>query len=212
MAERKLIIGVAGGTGSGKTTVARGIQKILGPQHVLVLTQDSYYKDRSDLTMDERQQINYDHPEAIDSALLVEHLHELAHGRAIPEPQYDFHTHLRLPETQEVEPRNVVICEGILILAIPEVRDLCGIKIFVQTDDDIRFIRRLKRDINQRGRSVESVIQQYVDLVRPMHEAFVEPSRRYADLILPEGGKNEVALDIIAARIRHELISHGVDL
>lgn len=205
MTERKLIIGVAGGTGSGKTTVAKGIQRLLGESHVLVLTQDSYYKDRSHVPLEKRMDENFDHPDAMDVPLLVEQLSKLSAGEPIDEPIYDFVHHVREPQIRQVLPREVIICEGILILAIPEIRELCGIKLFVHTDDDIRFIRRMKRDINERGRSLESVIEQYVNQVRPMHEAFVEPSRRYADLIVPEGGKNTVALDVIAARIRDQL-------
>ncbi|HPM78585.1 MAG TPA: uridine kinase [bacterium] len=209
MSERKLIIGISGGTGSGKTSVARGLQRQLGAEHVIVVYQDSYYRDRSDLTTDERALINYDHPDAIDTQLLCEQLQSLSRGEAIEEPIYDFVTHLRQSHTRLIEPRDVIICEGILILAIPEIRDLCDIKIFVQTDDDIRFIRRLRRDIRDRGRSVDSVIEQYINQVRPMHSAFVEPSRRFADLIVPEGGKNAVALGVIAARIRDELHRRG---
>ena len=212
MSDRKLVIGISGGTGSGKTSVARGLQRQLGPEHVVVVYQDSYYCDRSDLTLEERSRINYDHPDAIDTQLLSEHLNGLARSEAIEEPLYDFVTHLRQSHTRLIEPRDVIICEGILILAMPEIRELCDIKIFVQTDDDIRFIRRLRRDIRDRGRSVDSVIDQYIKQVRPMHSTFVEPSRRYADLIIPEGGKNAVALGVIAARIRDDLHHRGATL
>jgi uridine kinase len=209
MPDRRLIIGVAGGAGSGKTTVAKGIVRLLGAEHVTSITEDSYYKNFSQLTPEERTHINFDHPDAIDAPLLVDHLRRLGDGQAIDEPVYDFVTHLRQAETRRVEPRDVVICEGILILALAEVRELCAIKVFVHTDDDLRFIRRLRRDIRDRGRSVESVIEQYIQQVRPMHEAFVEPSRRYADIIVPEGGHNTVALDLIAARVRDELRRRG---
>ncbi len=212
MSERRLIIGVAGGTGSGKTTVAKGIVRLLGSDNVALLNQDSYYKNLGHLSPEERTAINFDHPDALDVALLAEHLSALAEGRPIDEPIYDFVTHMRKAETRRIEPRDVIICEGILILALPEVRELFNIKLFVQTDDDLRFIRRLKRDLRDRGRSLDSVIDQYVKQVRPMHEAFVEPSRRFADLIVPEGGHNAVALDLIAARVRDELRRRGVQI
>lgn len=178
----------------------------------MLVYQDSYYCDRSDLTLEKRSLINYDHPDAIDIKLLDEHLTGLSRGEAIEEPIYDFVTHLRQSHTHLIEPRDIIICEGILILAMPEIRELCDIKIFVQTDDDIRFIRRLRRDIRDRGRSVDSVIEQYINQVRPMHSAFVEPSRRYADLIIPEGGENAVALEVIAAHIRDDLRRRGAYL
>jgi uridine kinase len=210
MSDRRLIIGVAGGTGSGKTTVAKGIVRLLGAEHVALIAQDSYYKNLGHLTAEDRARFNFDHPDAVDVPLLVEHLRQLAEGRPINEPVYDFVTHVRRPETRRVEPRDVVICEGILILALPEVREVCAIKLFVHTDDDLRFIRRLTRDLRERGRTLEAVIDQYLHQVRPMHEAFVEPSRRYADLIVPEGGHNKVAIDMIAARVRDELRGRGV--
>jgi len=205
MSTHRLMIGVAGGTGSGKTSVAKGLQKLLAPEKVVVLNQDSYYQDRGDRAPEERAQINYDHPDALDLPLLVNHLKALAAGTAIEEPTYDFVNHVRQSGTRHIEAGDVIICEGILVLALPEIRDLFAIKLFVHTDDDLRLIRRLRRDISIRGRTLESVIDQYINQVRPMHEAFVEPSRRYADLIVPEGGRNAVALDVIAAHIRYHL-------
>jgi uridine kinase len=196
------IIGIAGGTASGKTTIAKKIYELsqsLGS--VVVIRMDDYYKELSHLSLEERKQINYDHPSSYDSDLLVEHLKLLKKGIAIDRPTYDFVTHNRSSEVQRIEPVNVIIVEGIMLFAIPELRAIFDIKLFVQTPDDLRFIRRLKRDINERGRSIDSVINQYLNTVRPMHLDFVEPSKQFADLIIPEGGENRVAIDIIAVKI-----------
>ena len=197
-----MIIGIAGGTGSGKTTVARAIYDRVGRDRIEWISHDSYYRNFEGLTPEQRHNINFDHPDALETELLVRHLDVLAKGAAIEVPVYDFTTHARkLDQTQRVEPRKVIIVEGILVLAEPELRKRIDIKLFVDTPPDIRFVRRLMRDISARGRSVESVIEQYVTTVRPMHEEFVEPSKRYADLIIPEGGENLVAIDAIIARV-----------
>jgi uridine kinase len=196
-----VIIGVAGGTGSGKTTVARTLAAALGSDDVVVIQHDSYYRDRSPLPFEERQAINYDHPESLETSLLVSHLHQLIAGRAVEVPVYDFSTHSRRPETWRAEPRRVIVVEGILIFVDRELRDLFDCRLFVDTDDDVRFIRRLERDVAERGRTMRSVIQQYLESVKPMHLEFVEPSKRYADLIIPEGGRNAIAVDVILAKI-----------
>ncbi|OJV99898.1 MAG: uridine kinase [Chloroflexi bacterium 54-19] len=192
--EGPLIIGVAGGSGSGKTTVAQHIVDNIGPEQVALLEHDSYYKDQSNLSPQERLSVNYDHPDSLDNALLVRHLQELKAGRAVEVPTYDFKLYSRTPETIRVEPKPVIVVEGILIYVDPRLRKLMNLKIFVDTDADLRFIRRLQRDIVQRGRTVESVVEQYLQTVRLMHLEFVEPSKRYADLIIPEGGYEVPAL------------------
>lgn len=197
-----VVIGVAGGTGSGKTTVAREILKRAGTKQISLIQHDAYYKDLSDLPLAQRAMFNFDHPDALDNELLITHLKELKAGRAIEMPVYDFKTHTRTKEVQRVEPSRVILVEGILIFADKQLRDLMDVKIYVDTDPDIRFIRRLQRDIAERGRTMESVIHQYLTTVRPMHQEFVEPSKRYADVIIPEGGFNEVAMEMVAARIR----------
>ena len=202
---RPVVIGIAGGTGSGKTTVAEAIVRRIGPEYIALIQQDSYYKDQSHLTMEERAQINYDHPDSLDTDLLIQHLKELLNGRPVEVPIYDFTTYTRTPYTRRVEPRPVILVEGILVFVEKALRDLFDIKIYVDADPDIRFIRRLQRDIAERGRTMESVIRQYLSTVRPMHLEFVEPSKRYADIIIPEGGFNTVALDMIVARIRSML-------
>ncbi|HBP25368.1 MAG TPA: uridine kinase [Acholeplasmatales bacterium] len=196
------IIGIAGGTASGKTTVARKIYQMsqsLGS--VVVIKLDDYYNENSHLTIEQRRIINYDHPSSYDSQLLIKHLKRLRSGQSIDKPTYDFVEHNRAKATERIDPADVIIVEGIMIFAIPELRKLFDIKLYVHTPDDVRFIRRLTRDINERGRSVDSVINQYLTTVRPMHLEYVEPSRVYADLIIPEGGQNEVAIDIIATKI-----------
>jgi uridine kinase len=198
---KPVIIGIAGGTGSGKTSLARSIYDAIGRDKIEWISHDSYYRPFDTLTKEERRQINFDHPDTLETELLVRHLDVLAKGASIEVPKYDFATDSRKEETQRVEPRRVVIVEGILVLAEAELRKRIDIKLFVDTPADIRFVRRLRRDIEERGRSVESVIEQYVTRVRPMHEEFVEPSKRYADLIIPEGGENRVALDAIVARV-----------
>ena len=201
-----IVIGIAGGTGSGKTTVARSIYDRVGSDRIEWISHDSYYRNFEGHTPEQRHNINFDHPDALETELLVRHLDVLVKGSAIEVPVYDFTTHSRkLSETQRVEPRKVVIVEGILVLAEPELRKRIDIKLFVDTPADIRFMRRLMRDIQTRGRSLESVVHQYMTTVRPMHEEFVEPSKRYADLIIPEGGENQVALDAIIARVEHLL-------
>jgi uridine kinase len=197
-----VVIGVAGGTGSGKTTVARAILKRAGTNQISLIQHDAYYKDLGDLPQAQRAIRNFDHPDALDNALLIAHLKELKAGRPIQMPIYDFTTHTRTGRTHKVEPSRVILVEGILIFADEILRQLMDAKIYVDTQADIRFIRRLQRDIAERGRTMESVVHQYLATVRPMHEQFVEPSKRYADIIIPEGGFNEVAMDLIAARIK----------
>jgi uridine kinase len=197
-----VIIGVAGGTGSGKTTVANRILDRVGAQHIAYIPHDAYYKDLSHLSQDERAKVNFDHPDSLESSLLIEHLQQLREGRAVEIPVYDFTTHSRTSRTEHVEPARIILVEGILIFVEPELRDTFDVKLFIDTDADIRLIRRLRRDINERGRTFDSVIQQYLKTVRPMHLEFVEPSKRYADVIIPEGGFNEVAIEMVAARVR----------
>lgn len=199
---KPLVIGIAGGTGSGKTTVVRAILNALDVSRVSLLEQDSYYKDQKHLSFEERLKTNYDHPFAFDSDLLVEHLEELLAGRPVKKPVYSFITYTRTDETVTVEPTDVIIVEGILILEDKRLRDLMDIKVYVDTDADVRFIRRLVRDIRERGRTVESVISQYLEVVRPMHQQFVEPTKRYADIIIPEGGMNKVAVDVLVVKIK----------
>lgn len=199
---KPILIGIAGGTGSGKSTVAKEVYRCLPEDSIAVIEQDSYYKDQSNLSFDERIKTNYDHPDAFDTKLLLEHLEMLQEGKAIDKPIYDFENHNRKKETIRVEPKNIIIIEGILILAEAELRDKFNIKIFVDTDADVRIIRRIQRDIKERGRTIDSVIEQYINVVRPMHLQFVEPTKRYADIIIPEGGYNKVAIDIMNARVR----------
>ncbi|MEO6221626.1 MAG: uridine kinase [Vicinamibacterales bacterium] len=199
---RPFVIGVAGGTGSGKTTVVRRIMEVLGETDVTVLAHDRYYRDHPDLRLEERGGLNYDHPNSLDTDLLVQHLRALRDGRTAELPIYDFTRHVRKSDTMPVHPAPAIIVEGILIFADPALRSLMDVKVFVDTDSDIRFIRRLQRDIAERGRTVPSVIEQYLSTVRPMHEEFVEPSKRHADLIVPEGGHNQVAVDMLLTLIR----------
>ena len=197
-----MIIGISGGTGSGKTTVAQKIIAPVGPDNVVYLQQDSYYRNLGDMPLDLRHRVNYDHPDAFDTELLINHLGALRAGEGIEQPVYDYPTHSRKSETIHVQPRPVIIVEGILVFVNPEMRGLMDMKIFVDTDADIRFIRRLDRDVHERGRTVESVINQYTTTVRPMHLQFVEPSKRYADIIIPEGGFNDVGIDLITGKIK----------
>ena len=199
------LIGLAGGTGSGKTTVANAIVKRVGEERIAILSHDSYYRDFVDLPKDILDRQNFDHPDSLESELLVRHLKALKQGMVVETPIYDFKVHRRAAESRRVEPRKVILVDGILIFAEAELRKLFDVKIYVDTDADIRLIRRLKRDIAERGRSVESVVSQYESTVRPMHMEFVEPSKRYADLIIPEGGENTVALDFLFARLRELL-------
>jgi uridine kinase len=200
-----VIIGIAGGTGSGKTTVARAIYDRVGSDRIEWISHDSYYRNFDALSPEDRARINFDHPDSLESELLTRHLDVLSKGSSVDVPVYDFATHARKTETQRVEPRKVIIVEGILVLAEPELRKRINIKLFVDTPADIRFVRRLTRDIESRGRSLQSVVQQYMTTVRPMHEEFVEPSKRHADLIIPEGGENQVAIDAIIARVERLL-------
>ena len=197
-----VIIGVAGGTGSGKTTVAKEILRRAGTPRIAFLQHDAYYKDLGNLPLAQRAMQNFDHPDALDNALLIAHLQALKASQPVEIPVYDFTTHTRTVETRRIEPQPVILLEGILLFADEAVRKLMDVKIYVDTDSDIRFIRRLERDIKERGRTTESVVRQYLSTVRPMHLEFVEPSKRHADVIIPEGGFNEVAMDMIAARIR----------
>ena len=201
-----LVIGIAGGTGSGKTTIANYILETVGPENIAFLPHDAYYRDLGDLTPDERAKVNFDHPDSLETELLIQHIQQLKAGQPIELPSYDFKTHTRTDETATIEPQAILLIEGILIFAEPELRKLFDIKIYVDTDADIRFIRRLNRDITERGRTTQSVINQYLETVRPMHLEFVEPSKRYASLIIPEGGYNQVALDMIVARIESMLL------
>ena len=196
------VIGVAGGSGSGKTTVVRRIVDSLGPEQVTLLDHDRYYRDRNDLRLEERAALNYDHPDALETDLLVQHVRELKAGRTVDVPQYDFTRHARLSETETFQPRRALIVEGILVFTDAALRDLMDIKVFVDTDSDTRFIRRLQRDVAERGRTMESVIDQYQSTVKPMHLEFVEPSKRYADVIIPLGGHNTVAVDLLLTMLR----------
>lgn len=197
-----MIIGVAGGSGSGKTTVVRRIVESLGSDQVTVLDHDRYYRERSDLRLEERAALNYDHPDSLESDLMVRHVRELKAGRSIQAPRYDFARYNRLADTDTLEPRRAIIVEGILIFTDAALRELMDIKVFVDTDSDTRFIRRLQRDVADRGRSMDSVIDQYQATVKPMHLEFVEPSKRYADIIIPTGGHNAVAVDLLLSLIR----------
>jgi len=197
-----MIIGISGGTGSGKTTVAQKIISSVGSDNVVYLQQDSYYRNLGDMPLDLRHRVNFDHPDAFDTELLINHLEALRAGEPIAQPIYDYPTHSRRAETLRVEARPVIIIEGILAFVNSQLRALMDLRIFVDTDADIRFIRRLDRDVHERGRSVESVMAQYQTTVRPMHLQFVEPSKRYADIIIPEGGHNDVGIDLITGKIR----------
>ncbi|MFK3938485.1 uridine kinase [Alkalihalobacillus sp. NPDC078783] len=202
MNHKPIIIGVAGGTGSGKTTVAKEIFRQFNEQSIVLIEQDAYYKDQSHLSMEERLQTNYDHPLAFDNELLLHQLEQLTNQKAVQKPIYDYANHTRSDEMIPIEPKDVIILEGILILEDEKLRNMMDIKLFVDTDADIRIIRRLSRDIKDRGRSIDSVIDQYTNVVRPMHLQFIEPTKRYADLIVPEGGQNKVAIDLMVTKIR----------
>ncbi|MFN2406077.1 MAG: uridine kinase [Pyrinomonadaceae bacterium] len=202
-----LIIGISGGTGSGKTTVANRILESVSADEVVFIQQDSYYRNINDLPLDYRNIANFDHPDALDNDLLVNHVRRLKAGEAVELPVYDFKTSTRMNDTRHVESKPIVIVEGILIFADPRLLEQMDIKVFVDTPDDVRFIRRLRRDLAERGRTVESVIEQYIATVRPMHMQFVEPSKRHADVIIPEGGHNLVSIDLLSGKIRERLAS-----
>ncbi len=204
MDEHILTIGIAGGTGSGKTTLMKNLVSRFG-EDVTVISHDNYYRCRDDLTYEERCGINYDEPAAFETELMVEHLSKLRKGQTISCPVYDFTVHNRSQETLTIVPKRVIIVEGILIFADPGLRELMDIKIFVDTDTDVRLCRRIKRDVNKRGRTLESVLTQYLDTVKPMHEMYVEPSKKFANLVVPEGGKNYIALDMIMTRIQRHI-------
>ena len=199
---KPVIIGVTGGSGSGKTTVSRAIFEQLHGHSLLMLQEDSYYNDQSDMPFEERIKTNYDHPNAFDTELLVKQLKDLLDWKTIEKPIYDYTEHTRSSEVEKVEPKEVIILEGILVLNDPALRDLMDIKIFVDTDDDIRIIRRIQRDIEERGRSLQSVIDQYKSTVKPMYHQFIESTKRYADIIVPEGGENQVAIDLLVTKVR----------
>jgi uridine kinase len=200
-----LFIGIAGGTGSGKSTVARRIVEGLPADSVSIIDHDSYYRDHADLDAESRARLNYDHPDSLDNDLLVAHLEELRAARAVDVPVYDFKTHSRMAERRHLEPTRIIVVEGILVFVEERVRRLLDVKIFVDTDADIRVFRRIRRDIEQRGRTFQSIREQYYQTVRPMHLQFVEPSKRWADLIVPEGGENHIAVDLILGKLRHVL-------
>jgi len=202
MSEKPVVIGVAGGTGSGKTTVTRSIFQQFTDKTILMMEQDYYYKDQSHLPFEERLKTNYDHPLAFDNDLLMEHIQRLLKRESIEKPVYDYKLHTRSDEVIPTESKDVIILEGIMVLEDERLRDLMDIKVFVDTDADVRIIRRLLRDINERGRTIDSVIDQYINVVRPMHLQFVEPTKRYADIIIPEGGQNHVAIDLMTTKIK----------
>jgi uridine kinase len=204
-----LVVGIAGGTGSGKTTVAKTIAGALPNGGVAMIEYDAYYRDRPGLSFEERAALNFDHPDALEAELLVDHLSTLKESRGVDVPVYDFKTHRRKEQSRRVEPAKVVIVEGILVFVDPRVREQLDMKIFVDTDPDIRVFRRIRRDMEQRGRTFESIREQYYKTVRPMHLQFVEPSKRWADLIIPEGGNNKVALDLIVSKLERVLAERG---
>lgn len=199
--EKIHFIGVTGGSGSGKSTVARNVLESVGPEVVTYIQQDSYYRDLGHLPFEVRTQLNFDHPEAFDNALFLSHLQAMQRGEPIEKPLYDFKTYTRVG-TEKVLPRQVILVEGILVLGEQDIRNMLDIKIFVDTDPDIRIIRRLRRDVIERGRSLEKVLSQYVDTVRPMHQQFIEPTKRFADIVIPEGGNNKVAMDMLITNIQ----------
>ncbi|AYC29701.1 uridine kinase [Paenisporosarcina cavernae] len=208
--KKPVVIGIAGGSGSGKTSVTNAIYEVYKEKAVVVIEQDYYYKDQSHLEFEERLQTNYDHPLAFDNELLIEHLHQLLERQAIEKPVYDYAVHTRSSKTIHIEPQDVIILEGILVLEDEKLRELMDIKLFVDTDADLRIIRRILRDINERGRSIDSVVEQYLTVVRPMHNQFIEPTKRYADIIIPEGGQNQVAIDLMVTKIKTILESDNI--
>lgn len=208
---RPVIIGLAGGSGSGKSTILRRLLEELGPERVSVLEHDAYYRDLDDIPFEDRLRINYDHPDSLETSLLVQHVEHLLEGRAVDKPIYDFTRHTRSSSTVRIDPTPIIIVEGILVLAEPELTKRMDIRLFVDTDDDIRLMRRIRRDMIERGRSLESVLDQYEATVRPMHIEFVEPSKRCADVIIPRGGHNEVAFDLVLSRIRYLFHEHRLE-
>lgn len=207
--DKPVVIGIAGGSGSGKTTIAHKIAGQMNVNdHILIMTQDSYYKDNTGVPMSKRMKINYDHPDAFDVPLLKKQLDQLLHYQAIEMPTYDFKAHTRSSKTIHTEPADIIILEGILVLFNESIRNLMDIKVYVDTDDDIRFIRRLERDMNERGRSLDSVIKQYLSTVKPMYHQFIEPTKRYADIIVPEGGENDVAIDMLTTKM-HSILNRN---
>ena len=211
MTGRRILIGIAGGSGSGKTLVARNIVRELGSDRVVIIDQDSYYRNLEDIPLRDRDTRNFDHPDAFDNDLLRCHVRELLAGHPIAQPVYDYAAHRRLPETRHVGEHDVIVLEGILIFTDADLVSLMDIKLFIDADPDVRFIRRLRRDLIERGRSADSIIRQYEESVRPMHLQFVEPSKRHADVIIPEGGHNKVAIDLMKSKIRELLRERGVD-
>jgi len=205
MSAKPLIIGIAGGTGSGKSTVARRVGEALRGASVIALDMDAYYRNLAHLTLEQRRHVNWDHPDAFDVDLLLEHLQALAERRAIEKPVYDYVSHLRAAHTVRVEPADVVVIDGILLFVDPRVRALCDVKVFVDTDADIRLVRRIRRDMRARGRPLDEILEQYLTTVRPMHLEFVEPTKQHADVIVPRGGHNEIAIEMIVARVQHAL-------
>ncbi|MGD7044057.1 uridine kinase [Jeotgalibacillus proteolyticus] len=202
MRNKPVVIGVAGGSGSGKTSVTKSIYDFFQGHSIAMIEQDYYYKDQSDIPYEERLETNYDHPLAFDNDLLIEHIKALQEREAIQKPVYDYTVHTRAHRTIPVEPKDVIILEGILVLEDERLRNLMDIKLYVDTDSDLRIIRRLLRDINERGRTIDSVVDQYINVVRPMHNQFIEPTKRYADIIIPEGGQNHVAIDLMVTKIQ----------
>lgn len=200
--DKPILIGITGGTGSGKSSIADAIYSSFSNECIAMIQQDMYYKDQSHLSMEERIKTNYDHPKAFDNDLLIKHLNDLINEVPIDKPIYDFSCHNRAKETVRIDPKSIIIVEGILVLEDERLRDLLDIKVYVDTDADIRILRRLIRDINERGRTVDSVVNQYLEVVRPMHLQFTEPTKRYADIIVPEGGQNKVAIDILVTKIK----------
>ena len=207
-----MIIGICGGTGSGKTTIARRIVKAVGRENVVLVEQDSYYRNLADMPLDERHQANFDHPDSIDSEMLVHHIKRLKSGQSIEMPIYDFVEHVRSDQTEHIDPKPVVIVEGILIFAEARVLDLLDVRVFVDTPDDIRLIRRLRRDINERGRTFEQTLWQYENTIRPMHFEFVEPSKRHADIIIPESGNSEISIKFLCSMVREKLFKEQQEL
>lgn len=208
---KPILIGIAGGTGSGKSTVVNEIYNALPKESIAKIEQDSYYKDQSSLSYEERIKTNYDHPDAFDTELLISHLEDLINGKSIEKPVYDFEKYNRASATVKVDAKDIIIVEGLMILLEPKIREMLDIKLFVDTDADVRITRRLQRDIKERGRTIDSVIDQYLNVVRPMHLQFVEPTKRYADLIIPEGGYNKVAIDIMVVKV-NEIVNNNNNL